>query len=346
MVGWEADETEYQNNYRLDYNHSTVALSSATKTDPKYLQYFCTIVINMKKSIVCVSASYWLVGSSFFHATISFQPKPSLSPIRQTQVSDVPAIGISSKLPLSISSPRTAITVLFAKKAPKKKAAGGGGFGAAATAQPKASVTTISADKGSLEKQWDTFTSITDLEIVPPKDSDAQFEVVDVFVRCNVNGNDKWFRIGKCCTGQEGMDINAALTLQKGLIFWTAVHMRRELVAAGGKSGAASLELGYMPATMNVGSEADGPLDEEEEATIQIATKPEAGLKDVSIQTIGFRPDWNPPGFTYKRREKAAMKKKTTSIKDEIASMDVDNDSAVGGDSGGGDSGGEVGGDD
>jgi len=97
---------------------------------------------------------------------------------------------------------------------------------------------------------------------------------------------------------------------------------------------------------MNVGSEADGPLDEEEEATIQIATKPEAGLKDVSIQTIGFRPDWNPPGFTYKRREKAAMKKKTTSIKDEIASMDVDNDSAVGGDSGGGDSGGEVGGDD
>ena len=204
----------------------------------------------------------------------------------------------------------------FAKKPKKKKGAGGGGFGAAPTKSKV--VSTISADKVSLEKQWDRFAYITDLEIRPLSEEDEFFEVVDVFVRCNVQGDDKWFRIGKACITDHG-DINAALTLQKGLIFWTAVHMRRELVAAGGKSGAASLELGYMPATMNVGSDEDGPLDEDDAEYISLAKK--VSVRDVSIKSIGFRPDWNPPGFTYKRREKAAMKKKKTTM-EEIVSIE------------------------
>ena len=65
--------------------------------------------------------------------------------------------------------------------------------------------------------------------------------------------------------------MDAALTLQKGLIFWTAVHMRRELVAAGGKSGAAALELGYTTATLDMGSESDGPLEEDEEEEVELA---------------------------------------------------------------------------
>lgn len=199
---------------------------------------------------------------------------------------------------------------LLAKK--KEPKSGSGGFGA--IKKSSSSVSTISADKTSLEKQWDVFTSITDLEIVPkgdPDDEDYQyFQVVDVFVRC---GSTPWYRIGKVCATEES-NLAAALTLQKGLIFWTAVHMRRELVAAGGTSGAASLELGFSPATMNTGSESDLALDEEDAEQVQIATR----AKDVKgVQqkaSFGFRPDWNPPGFTYKRREKAAMKKKKSKL--------------------------------
>ena len=221
----------------------------------------------------------------------------------------------------STRTPTSSRITLAAKKRNAKQSSGGG-FGAAA---PKAISNTISADKGSLEKQWDTFTGMTDLEITPPlsddDDDDAFFKVVDVFVRCNVNGNDKWFRIGKVCTSnQDDPDaILAALTLQKGLIFWTAVHMRRELVAVGGMKGAASLELGYTDASMTTGSDADGPVEQEEEKAMQIAER--VSVKDVSIKTVGFRPDWNPPGFTYKRRESAAMKKKKTSGLEEIASV-------------------------
>jgi len=119
------------------------------------------------------------------------------------------------------------------------------------------------------ETQWDTFASITDLEIRPlgdPEDDDydydyEHFQVVDVFVRCggsdsdsdsdsnsnnsNDNDNDKtetgWFRIGKVCTSED-TPLSASLSLQKGLILWTAVHMRRELLAKG-KAGARALEL-------------------------------------------------------------------------------------------------------
>lgn len=159
--------------------------------------------------------------------------------------------------------------------------------------------------------------SNTDLEIAPlvndPKDPEySNFEVADIFVRCD---STPWFRIGKVCTlDKETTSIDAALTLQKGLIFWTAVHMRRELVAAGGKSGAASLQLGYsQPATLNMGSEEDGPIDKEDEGEIQISTKV-GSLKEIPTKSFGFRPDWNPPGFSYKRREKDAMKKKRSSL--------------------------------
>ena len=107
--------------------------------------------------------------------------------------------------------------------------------------------------------------------------------------------------------------MDAALTLQKGLIFWTAVHMRRELVAAGGKSGAAALELGYTTATLDMGSESDGPLEEDEEEEVELAPI-SSSLRGTKAGTFGFRPDWNPPRFTYKRREKAAIKKKISKL--------------------------------
>jgi hypothetical protein len=213
---------------------------------------------------------------------------------------------------------------LFAKKK-KKAAGGGGGFGANSNnnnkSEGKPKAVTISADKTSLEKQWDTFVSITDLEIQPKEDEN--FEVVDIFVR-SAGGSTaakkegtKWFRIGKACAEGESK-VDAALTLQKGLIFWTAVHMRRELVAAGGKSGAASMELGYTVSTMNVGSEEDGPIDEEEDGD-EITIAERVSVKDVAPKSFGFRPDWNPPGFTYKRRERFAMKKKTSALEEIIS---------------------------
>lgn len=218
---------------------------------------------------------------------------------------------------------------LFAQKTKKKSS---GGFGGSNKAKTTSSTPTISADKNSLETQWDIFASITDLEIKPkgnPEDEDyVNFEVADVFVRCGPPKEGEapgtpWFRIGKVCTLPETTPMQASLTLQKGLIFWTSVHMRPELVAAGGKSGAASLQLGVTsPASLTMGSDSDGPLEEEEAENIQISVKGDISLKDIPAKSFGFRPDWNPPGFTYKRREKDAMKKKKSSLDEmkEVAS--------------------------
>ena len=204
------------------------------------------------------------------------------------------------------------------------------------------------ADKNSLEQKWDAFASITDLEIKPignPEEDDnyEHFEVVDVFVRsggsvgsgsttssdddndskASGNSNAGWYRIGKVCAiGIEyggTTSIEAALVLQKGLILWTSVHMRRELMAKG-SSAASSLELGYIsPPILYMGSDTDKPIDEDEvQQYLKIVDKkllPAEELSKVQSNTYGFRPDWNPPGFTYKRREKAAMKKKNSNKK-------------------------------
>lgn len=239
-------------------------------------------------------------------------------------------------LPTRITSTTTALFAAKKKsnKTKSKKSGGGaatggfgGGGGAATKKDASEGVTPVKADKTALEKQWDAFASITDLEIKPlgdPEDEDYEhFEVVDVFVRCGGNGNDNdnaddkaatgWFRIGKVCASEE-TTIEAALTLQKGLIFWTAVHMRRELMALG-KASATSMELGHIsPAIIYMGGETDGPLDQDEadsymKAFEKVSPSVLGGIKNAKT-SFGFRPDWNPPGFTYKRREKAAMKDK------------------------------------
>lgn len=218
---------------------------------------------------------------------------------------------------------------LHAKK--QKKAAprnsgsgGGGGFGVKKPAS-KGSVSTVSADKNSLEKQWDTFTEITDLEIAPkgnPDDEDYKhFICADVFVRVGSDGKDGgsetgtgWYRTGKVVAADK-TDLNASLTLQKGLIFWTAVHMW-PVLAAKGKAAAKLLQLGYMPPTMYMSDETDGALDEEEAKDVTPSQR--VSVSGVSIKDVGFRPDFNPKGFTYKRREKAAMKKRKSAM-EEIA---------------------------
>ena len=213
----------------------------------------------------------------------------------------------------------------------------------------------VQADKNSLEKQWDAFASITDLEIKPFVESNATnyFEVADVFVRSGAVNSDSrnskigeedtvssslssssssstgWFRIGKICVAGIGtvetsgtkattttvLSLEAALTLQKGLIFWTAVHMRRELRALGKQ---VSLELGYIvPPIVYMGTETDGPIEDDEAAaylqihnTTKVTINSSHQHKHKHTQpAFGFRPDWNPPGFTYKRRESAALKK-------------------------------------
>jgi len=223
---------------------------------------------------------------------------------------------------------RTFFPFCLAAKKKNKKKSGGGGFGGGGASSKKAATKTkdatiikpVRADKDSLEAQWDSFAAITDLEIKPtgdPNDDDYKhFEVADVFVRSGGDADKStgWFRIGKVCTSQEAT-LEAALTLQKGLVFWTAVHMRRELMALG-KASATSLELGYItPAIVYMGSETDGPMDEEEaEDYLRIFDSkppPEILQKVSDRRSIGFRPDWNPPGFTYKRRESAAMKDKS-----------------------------------
>ncbi|KAL7544294.1 hypothetical protein ACHAWF_007678 [Thalassiosira exigua] len=208
------------------------------------------------------------------------------------------------------------------KKGQKSKRLSGGGFGSKLPTGTS-HVTPVSADKNALESQWDSFASITNLEIVPPgnpeDDSYQHFIVADVFVRVGPD-NDKeddkpgtgWYRTGKVVAAGE-TDINAALTLQKGIILWTGVHMWPQL-AAKGKAAAKQLQLGFMPPSMNMADETDSALDEEDVDEIQISHR--APVEGVSIKDIGFRPDFNPPGFTYKRRESAAMKKRKSAMEE------------------------------
>ncbi len=221
------------------------------------------------------------------------------------------------------SSPRSITTTLHAaaKKKQKKKATNsGGGFGAGSS-NIKSPVTPAAADIQSLEKQWDNFASITDLEIFPPGNPDdddyRHFIVADVFVRVGPVDEDSkpgtgWFRTGKLVAADD-IDINVAFALQRGLILWTAAAMWPQL-SAKGQSAAKLMQVGYMPPTMNMADETEPPLDEAEDVQI-LQRVPIKG--DVSLKNIGFRPDFNPKGFTYKRRERASMKKKKSSM-DEI----------------------------
>jgi len=223
--------------------------------------------------------------------------------------------------PKCLSSSSTTLQAKKQKKKPSPKSSGGG-FGSKPAAVTSAAV---SADKHALETQWDTFASITDLEIIPlgtPDDEDYKHYIVsDVFVRVGPGDaddeNDKpgtgWYRTGKVVAA-DGIDMNAAFALQKGLIFWTAVHMFPQIAAKGTKL-ANRLELGFLPPTLNMADETDTALDEEEAESVQMPQR--VPVQGVSIKDIGFRPDYNPPGFTYKRREKAAMKKKRSAM-DEI----------------------------
>ena len=141
---------------------------------------------------------------------------------------------------------------MYAKKQKKKKSTGGGGGGFGS--KPSTSISkpkTVSADKQSLETQWDTFMQITELEIEPkgnPEDEDYQhFIVGDVFVRIGASDNDKdtetgWYRTGKIVASGDDADLRAAITIQKGLILWTAVHMWPAL-AAKGKDAAKLMEV-------------------------------------------------------------------------------------------------------
>lgn len=245
-------------------------------------------------------------------------------------------------------APTTTTTILCAAanknsgKANAKKSRGGGfgGAGGTAAAQDAAVVVTpVKADKTSLEQQWDVFASVTDLELKPlgdPADEDYDhFEVVDVFVRSGGDGDDEaagtgWFRIGKVCVSDE-TPVAAALTLQKGLILWTAVHMRREFMALG-KASATSLELGHVaPASIYMGCDSDGPLSQEEADGYGLTgfeKAPPSVLRTIQdAKSFGFRPDWNPPGFTYKRREKAALKSnKPKSKLEEILEAEMNNE--------------------
>ena len=214
---------------------------------------------------------------------------------------------------------------LYAKKQKKKtkSSSGGGGFGNK-SATTKIS-TTVSADKHALEAQWDNFASITDLEIAPVGDPDDEdykhFIVADVFVRVgpvsddcdSEKGETGWYRTGKVVAAGDNADINAAVTIQKGLILWTSIHMWPAL-AAKGKDAAKRLEVGIMPPTLNMADETDTTLDEEDAEDVVISQR--TSSQGVWPKDVGFRPDFNPPGFTYKRREKAAMKKKKSAIEE------------------------------
>lgn len=233
---------------------------------------------------------------------------------------DVSAFIIPSYQPLKTSS----LSILHAKKQKKKKSTGGGGGGFGS--KPSTSVSkpkTVSADKQSLETQWDTFMQITELEIEPkgnPEDEDYQhFIVGDVFVRIGSSDNDKdtetgWYRTGKIVASGDSADLRAAITIQKGLILWTAVHMWPAL-AAKGKDAAKLMEIGIMPPTLNMADDTDTPLDKDEAEHVLLISK-RVPVSEISIKTVGFRPDFNPPGFTYKRREKAAMKKKRSALEE------------------------------
>ena len=181
----------------------------------------------------------------------------------------------------------------------KKPASSGGGFGLKKAGPPPE--TKVGADKICFERQWDRFVAITDLEIMPQSD-ESDFEVLDVFVRAGSSAGARWFRVGKV-TAEAGR-AQAALKLQRGLIYWAAVQMYPAL-AVNGMKGAASLELGWTSPSLVMAAEEDGPLEVEEEGMDIKLAATDASVKDVAIPAIGFRPDFNPRGFAYKRRERA-----------------------------------------
>ncbi len=121
-----------------------------------------------------------------------------------------------------------------------------------------------------------------------------------------------WYRTGKVVAADD-IDIQASLTLQKGLIFWTSVHMWPQL-ASKGKDAARFLQLGFMAPSMTMAAETDSALDEDEAEDVQVSER--VSTQDVSSKDIGFRPDYNPKGFSYKRRESAAMKRKKSAIEE------------------------------
>ena len=250
--------------------------------------------------------------------TSAAMTSPSLFRLFVLSVALLLCAGFDSRL----STRRMARQPLSAKKK-AKQGFGGGGFGkATADAAPKPP-RPVPADKQSLEKQWDTFASITDLEITPKGSPDDEgynhFIVSDVFVRVGppTEGGEPstgWYRVGKVVTG-DYTDIRSSLSLQQGLIFWTAVHMYPQIAAKGNKA-AKLLQLGICPPSMTMADESDGALDEDEAEDIMVSPKAPIS-SDVSLSLCGFRPDFNPAGFTYKRRESAALKKRT----DRLAEM-------------------------
>ena len=49
-------------------------------------------------------------------------------------------------------------------------------------------------------------------------------------------------------------------------------------------------------------------------ATDSVRVFEKVSVKGVPPDAVGFRPDWNPPGFRYKRLESAALKGKTSRL--------------------------------
>ncbi|KAJ1460061.1 hypothetical protein M885DRAFT_509756 [Pelagophyceae sp. CCMP2097] len=189
--------------------------------------------------------------------------------------------------------------VRLAAKKPVKKASG---FGAPAPAPMKL----VMPNKDCLEEQMDSFVATTQLEL-----SGVDFAVVDVFVR---HGERKWWRIGKVsASGADATEareaLAAAVALQKGLIFWTAVSMRHELMAvAASVAGLKLLQVGVSDASLDMAVLEDGALDDDDAENVVAAPKA-PGARDLALERIGFRPDFNPPGFSYKRLESASLKK-------------------------------------
>jgi len=225
---------------------------------------------------------------------------------------------------------RQRVTISMGPKKGGKRPGGvksSGGFGAKKAPAPERA--TAAADKASLERQWDRFVAITDLDILPR--GDDTWEVADVFVRNGMASRVRWWRIGKVAA-DGGVDMQAALRLQKGLILWTSVHMRRELMAAGGLASAASLELGFSRASMSMAALEDGAVGEDELEVEPVLNVP---VKSVPLASMGFRPDYNPPGFAYKRREKAGgLKEKERKMKATAGIVDEIFDELSGIDSG------------
>ena len=62
----------------------------------------------------------------------------------------------------------------------------------------------------------------------------------------------------------------------------------------------------YTRASLAIAAEAEAPIDG---GDLEVEIAPDVPVKGISLNCVGFRPDYNPPGFTYKRREKAGAAK-------------------------------------